>query len=188
MIVCATHKDEDGAILLLALIFVLILSLSIYGLVTFGGIGIKNTVNLKGQQSLEYAADGATEASIQAVRYSNYAWNYPLGNLQLVDCLPDGAIFAAPSTTPSLTINNTPITVDCIPGPPSPASHVTRVVTFYACPQAVSPCSAANSVVFATVDFEDVTPTGSDQCNNTNIMTCGMGEIITSWVVQTAND
>jgi len=176
---------EDGAILLLALIFVLIVTIAIFGLVTFGGVGIKNAANLKGQRSLEYAADGATAAAVQAVRYSYFTFNNP----QPVDCLPDGAVLTIPSTTASMTINNDQVTVDCIlgPQPTPPVAQFTRVVTFYACPQSVAPCNGNNSVVIATIDFEDVNSSGVGQCSATNTSTCGIGEVVGNWVVQTAN-
>jgi len=171
--------------LILALVFVLIVTLSIFGLITFGGVGILNASSLQGQRSLEYAADGATSASIQAVRYSYFAFNNP----QPVDCLPDGAVFTQPSTTASMSIDGDNMTVDCITGlPDSSVTQFTRVVTFYACLQTAAPCTANNSVVAATVDFEDVSPAGVDDClNATDASTCGIGEVISSWVVQTAN-
>src|SRR5579872_4413222 len=71
----SSTDNEGGAVLLLALIFVIVVTLSIFGLITFGGTGILNAANLQGQRSLEFAADGATTAAIQAVRYSNYQFN-----------------------------------------------------------------------------------------------------------------
>jgi len=188
-------SDEGGAILILALVFVLIVTLSIFALITFGGVGILNATNLQGQRSLEYAADGATSASIQAVRYSYY----PFTNPQPVDCLPDGTVLTLPfnhstntyeSTTSDITIDGENITVDCIAGQPDPSgAQFSRVVTFYACLQAAAPCTANNAVVAATVKFEDVSQAGVDQClSATDTSTCGTGEVISSWVVQTANN
>jgi hypothetical protein len=190
-----TYKEEDGAVLILALVFVLVVTLSIFGLITFGGTGILNATNLQGQRALEYAADGATSASIQAVRYSYFSFSNP----QPVDCLPDGAVLTLPlnastntyeSTTADIAINGDDITVDCIAGlPDSTVPQFTRVVTFYACLQTVAPCTANNSVVAATVDFEDYSPAHVDQCvNATTTATCGTGEVISTWVVETANN
>jgi hypothetical protein len=187
-------RSEDGAILILALIFMLIVSFAIYGLVTFGGVGILNATNLKGQRSLEYAADGAVTAAIQAVRYSPDTFSNP----QPVSCLPDGAVLQLTSdndeasSTASMKINGVPMAVDCIAGLASATPQFTRVVTFYACSQTNGPelCVAGNSVVAATVDFEDVTSSGVDQCSaSTNtLVTCGVGEEIATWAVQTANN
>jgi hypothetical protein len=191
-----TGSDEEGAILILALIFVIIVTLSIFGLITFGGVGILNATNLQGQRSLEYAADGATTASIQSVRYSYYNFS---NDPQPVDCLPDGAVLTLPpnpttgisqSTTADMPIDGDDMVVDCIAGlPDSSVPQYTRIVTFYACLQAVAPCTANNSIVAATVDFEDTSATGVDQCTGaTAVSTCGVGETISSWVVDRADD
>jgi hypothetical protein len=185
------RNDENGAILILALVFLIIVTLAIFGLITFGGVGILNSTNLKGQNALEYAADGATSAAVQAVRYSDDSFNNP----QPLDCLPDGAVLTLSgnqSTTPSMTINGDSIAVDCIAGqfPASTPSQISRIVNFYACSQTPTPvvCTANNSVVAASVEFEDESSTTLvDQCNSTTTLTCGTGEVIISWVVETAD-
>ena len=191
------NASEEGAILILALIFVLIVSLSVLSLITFGGVGIKNTVNLKGQRNLEYAADGATSAAIQAVRYSYQTFSaYPP-----TDCLPDGAVFTSGDTV-TITINSNIMVVDCTATvrPPNslPVNSSTRpedrVIAFYACTtlqltaSGGQPyCYAGNAIVAATVDFEDVSAGGFYECSNTNASTCGTGEAVESWAVQNAN-
>jgi hypothetical protein len=191
------HDDESGAVLILALIFVLVVTLSIFGLITFGGVGILNSTNLQGQRSLEYAADGATSAAIEAVRYSDDSFH----DYRPEDCLPDGAVLTLvtdPSTNPPLgesttsqmSIDGDAMMVDCITGlPNSSVPQFTRVVTFYACLQTAAPCTANNSIVAATVDFEDVSSAGVDDClSSTDSSTCGSGEVISSWVVQTSDN
>lgn len=190
-------RNDEGAVLILALIFMLIVSLAIYGLVTFGGVGILNATSLKGQRSLEYAADGATSTAIQAVRYSPYAFSNP----QPESCLPDGAELQLTSSsneasgTNFITINDVTMGVDCIASIASTTPQFTRVVTFYACLQPNAPttptaCVASNSIVAATVDFEDVNSSGVDNCSvsSDTLSTCGMGEEVASWTVQTANN
>jgi Tfp pilus assembly protein PilX len=185
-------RDEGGAVLILALVFVIIVTFSVFGLITFGGVGIKNTTGLSGQRSLEYAADGATTAAIAAVRYSPYSFNFAqLNSSQPTNCLPDGATFSSAINSPDaaapMSINGVSMAVDCIAGPSAPWP-VTRVVTFYSCLQ--GPCTASNAVVAATVDFEDVSSTGSSQCSiSLNVFsTCGTGEVITNWLVRNADD
>lgn len=177
--------------MILALVFVIIVTFSVFGLITFGGVGIKNTVGLKSQRALEYAADGATTAAIQAVRYSYLPFSaYPPS-----DCLPDGAVLSA-SDNVTMTINGDQMVVDCsstiLPSNLSPRPQ-DRVIAFYACtssqlsggPQ--NYCFAGNSIVTATVDFQDVSTGGVYQCSNINTTTCGTGESIISWVVETAD-
>jgi len=174
-------RDEGGAVLILALVFVIIVTFSVFGLITFGGVGIKNTTGLSGQRSLEYAADGATTTAIQAVRYSYLSFN----NSQPMSCLPDGAELSLPDNASPVTINGDAMSVDCIAGL-SASWPVTRVVTFYACLQ--GSCTANNAVVAATVDFEDVSSTGASQCSAAVLTTCGVGEVITNWLVRNADD
>ena len=60
---------EEGAILLLALVFVLVISLLLVALVSLAGNDLLNVSHLKSLRSLEYASDGAVDSAIQAVRY-----------------------------------------------------------------------------------------------------------------------
>jgi hypothetical protein len=176
--------DEDGAVLILALVFVIIVTLSIFGLITFGGTGILNATNLKGERSLEFAADGATTAAVQAVRYSYNSFNVTTEQ----DCLPDGPELSLPDSA-TMTINQIAMTVDCtqVPSTVTLPAGVTRAVIFDACQNA--PCSANNSALVATVYFYDTSASGVDDCSSpTNSSTCGTGILIESWVVESSND
>ena len=180
-----TRQDDSGAVLILALIFVIIVTISIFGLITFGGTGILNATNLEGQRSLEFAADGAATAAVQAVRYSNLGFN----TTSVEDCLPDGAVLNPASPTPqTMTVNGITMTVDCTATQlPASQPNVTRAIAFYACQQA--PCLANNSVVEAIVYFDDSSASGLDECSSpTETATCGAGMTIDSWVVETANN
>jgi hypothetical protein len=184
---------EGGAILILALVFILLISLSVLGLLTFGGNGIKDATSLQGQRSLEYAADGATTAAIQAVRYSYYAFNGPpTTNTNFTnapgDCLPDGAVLTLPDTA-SMTIDGVTMTVTCTGALytiPTPQQN-TRVITFYACLQ--GSCTSSNAILAATVAFQDLSPGGIYGCYDApDSTTCGTGVVIQSWTFETANN
>jgi hypothetical protein len=169
-------RNEDGAILLLALVFILLISFSILGLLTFGGTGIKDAADLQGQRSLEYAADGATTAAIQAVRYSYQAYSG-----SPADCLPGGTTMMIPEDGTNYTM-----TVDCVgtvEDSPAPEQY-SRAVTFYACTQ--SACSDSDAIVAATGEFQDLSPTtGIDACDDAHdVGTCGTGMVIDSWIVK----
>lgn len=62
-------RDDTGAALILALVFVVVAALSVGGLVTFAGNSLLDTAQLKVQRGIQYGADGATQIAIQAVRY-----------------------------------------------------------------------------------------------------------------------
>lgn len=71
-------RDESGAVLILALVFLVVAALALVGLVVFSGTQIVNTSNLKKQRGLDYAVNSATQIAIQAVRYSpNYYGGLP---------------------------------------------------------------------------------------------------------------
>jgi hypothetical protein len=171
-------QDDDGAILILALVFILLIALSVLGLLTFGGTGIKDAASLQGQRSVEYAADGATTAAIQTVRYSYEAYD---GNTNPAgDCLPTGSTIMIPEDGVNYTL-----TVDCsgtLEAAPTPQQY-TREVSFYACMQ--SSCSESNAIVAATVDFQDLSSvTGVDGCDSSDTSTCGTGMVISDWIVK----
>jgi hypothetical protein len=178
----ADHYDQsqEGAILILALVFILLIAFSVLGLLTFGGTGITDATSLQGQRDLQYSADGAITAAIQSVRYtSNY---YDVVNQEpTTDCLPNGV--------PSMTLDGDQMTVGCTGtlALPVPQQN-TRVITFYAClgsaSGTASPCSYSNAIVAVTVDFQDISSSGFYDCSDpADSLTCGTGMTIANWVV-----
>ena len=67
----ALSGGEEGATLILALVFMIIIALVLLAAVTFAGNGLLNTSNLLQQQSLEYRSNGAAEVAVQTVRYTD---------------------------------------------------------------------------------------------------------------------
>lgn len=163
-------RNEAGAVLILALVFVLIVSVSVLALLSLGGGSLLSTGNLRTLRSTEYAADGAVDAAMQATRYSYNAYTTS-GN-----CLPNGA--------PTVTISGTTVMVNCS-GKLNTQSASTRVINFYACLQ--STCTSANNILAAQVTFDDYSTTGSYSCAVSTATTCGTGMIINSWVVKNAS-
>lgn len=163
--------DERGAVLILAMVFVLIVSISILALLSLGGNSLLNTANLQSQRSIEYSADGAADAAVQAVRYSFDAYTTS------GDCLPSGIT--------AMTISGVSTTVDCS-GSTSAYSAQTRVVNFYACQHAT--CTSGNATVEAQVTFDDYSATGAYACSTSSTTTCGTGVTIDNWTVETATN
>jgi len=163
-------RDEEGATLVLALVFIIIIALVLVPLVTLSGNGLQNTSNLLQEQSLEYRSSGAVEVAIQTVRYTDAAYK-------------GGSCFAGGSPTVQIGQagpNNPPVYVNCSSQPPSDTG-VTREINVYACGS--TNCSASNYTVWATVDFQD-DPT----CSPASIGACGGTESIKSWLVHNANN
>jgi hypothetical protein len=162
-------RDEQGAVLILALLFVVIVGATVIALLSLGGNGLLDTVKLQQLRSTEYAADDATTAAVQTVRYSDNAYTAP------GSCLPVGVT--------SMDISGVTMFVDCAGAPPA-LSAQTRVVNFYACEQAS--CSPSNFMLQAEVTFDDYSATSSYACSAVSTTTCGTGMTIDKWTVVNA--
>ena len=170
------RRDEDGASLIIALVFVLLISLILLAIVTLSGTNIVNTTNLQNERTLEYSAEGGVQAALQAIRYATPGQTSTFcgGSPALAPPAPiDGAV------------------VYCQLGDLTYA----RVLNFEACPPAVSAASCANNVnkadvLTATVLISDVasgcTSGGSPGCYNPP-STSGTSVTVESWIVDRAN-
>ena len=73
----ARPPDESGAVLVLALVFMIATALVVTGLTAWSGNDIKNIGNLKVARSALYASGGATQTAISNVRYTYPASTSP---------------------------------------------------------------------------------------------------------------
>lgn len=169
------RREEDGSVLILALIFILLTSLVLVPLAGFGTTALSNTANLNRQLSLEYAADGATEAAVQFVRYA------PTTYLTTANCLP-GAVISLTASAPSMETYCS--------GTSDNESAQTRVVTFSTClaGESQSLC-LAGPLLQAVVAFDDFSSTNVIDCTALPVVTttCGTAMTINGWVVESAN-
>lgn len=99
------RRDESGAALVIALVFVVVGALTLVALVTFAGSALFGTAQLRAVRALQYAGNGATDIAIQAVRYSPTAFNKPT----LSPVTPPQNCLG----TTSVLINNYNVAVDC---------------------------------------------------------------------------
>jgi len=185
-------EDESGAVLILALIFIIAIAVIMLSLLSLTGNDIINASNLQSERSLAYAADGATTASIQAVRYSDTQFSTSATQ----PCMPDDAS--------SVDVDGVKITVACdgtsmdAEATPSCLANrstlacTTRVVRFFACTVGGPSCSAGSSnlVLQAEVAFDDYSdpPESTDVCApSTGTETCGSGMAVVFWSVVGTN-
>lgn len=70
------RRDERGAALVLALVFLVVAALTLTALVSFAGSGLLDAGPLTAERGLQYGANGATEIAIQRVRYQTTGANY----------------------------------------------------------------------------------------------------------------
>ena len=167
-------RDDRGASLILALIFVFAVGLA---LVAIGGLAttsLRNTSNLQQLRSSESSAEAATTVALRYVQTSYAASIY---SHTLTSCLP-----GAPGATVDSTV------VSCVePTIPSPPPGYSRLVDFYACPSSTvwSACTAASSslVLHAQVAYSDWSFTGANACSSSSQATCGSGIALESWDV-----
>ncbi|HZU80806.1 MAG TPA: hypothetical protein VE991_12890 [Acidimicrobiales bacterium] len=151
----------------MALIFLVAISLVVVALATQTTNNVKNSVALKGQRSLEFGANSATEIAVQQARYE---YSVPSGPNACLSGLPvNGTTFAV---TCSTTYN--------------PASASTRVVAFYTCSS--GSCGPSNNLVAAQVSFNDYSAAGIDSCSVATTASCGTGMAVNSWVLSTASN
>jgi len=183
---------EDGASLIIAMILLMVVSVAVLAVLGFAGNGLLSTAQLKAQRSLEYAADSATNAAVQGVRYSPYAFDggtyggvvSPTDS----DCLPNGPALVIPDVA-VMTINGQSMTVDCATANLPPTPQATRTVNFYACLTAKAPCTQAKAIVYAQVGYNDYSQFDIYLCSDSaDVGTCGTGMTINQWIVETGNN
>ena len=103
-------RDEEGAVLLLAMGFLVFFSLVIGATLTFAEASLLSTQRLREQRSTAYAADGAIDAAIQVGRSDTGVGGY--GDAR---CQAPGTSSATPVllTTTASTSDATQIDVIC---------------------------------------------------------------------------
>ena len=196
-------RNESGAILILALLFVVGIAFSVIALTSLVGNDLKSSTNLRSVRQISYAAEGATTASIQAVRYSYYAFNGPGSGATNSSgvCLPDGAAFTIPDNASAMSIDDTSVYVYCVGVLNSTTSTrngvpgESRQVSFFACqllpnesPSQNETRCLASPTLEAIVLFNDSSSAGVYLCSSLpNNATCGTNMTIKNWDVTSQN-
>jgi len=175
------QRDEEGATLLLAVIFMVVIALILLALVTLTGNDLRNTTNVITQQTLEYSATAAVDMAIENVQYTDPSL---VGGP--VACLPAKAGQPSPaSIVPLASGSPSPPTiwVTCSYGPNNtygpwnvPGSTAygpyTRQLFVFACGGGSPTCGTSGTpVVSATVELVD-----GASCSSTAVATCGQGQ------------
>ena len=63
-------EGQEGAALVLALIFLIVGTLTVISLTNLTGVNLTTTFSLQGERAVEYTADGGVDGAIQALRYT----------------------------------------------------------------------------------------------------------------------
>jgi Tfp pilus assembly protein PilX len=181
-------RDERGASLILALIFIIVISAMTTALTSWVTADLKNTSKFTSAQSIESAANSATEAALQSVRYDFES--------ATINAKPPVPCWTTPLPAGQITITeqnfSQSFSVFCSTLY-QPSSTKTRTVTISTCTYSASASAAAtcaaNPLLQAVVIFNAYPSVGASQCtpivppNNppADQTTCGAGMTIVSW-------
>ncbi len=165
------RHDEHGAVLILALIFLVAAGAIITALLGWGGNDIRNVAAFQQNRTLNYAAGSAMQVQIQTVRYDSSACTNSYSSI--------------PIPNPG---NNVTIDIWCSLTQFNPTKANTRVVTLTACSDTArlaNTCSQANPYLTVVVTFGDYSSTNqfslSSPCTPAMSPSCGTTMTINSW-------
>ena len=174
-------RGESGSVLILALAYIVSISLIVGALADFAMNDLNNTTHFRSASSLNYAVSSTAQVAIQSIRYTpqmpatqspalGTCWNPSSGALS------------------ELSMNSYTVAVWCSTVQ-NLASARTRVVTIYACPEAAGfndlvgggiSCQA-NPYLLAQVAYDDYLPGGLTM-KTTCTVTCGEAAKIEKWI------
>ena len=182
----AAARDESGAVLILAFIFLLVVGVTVGSLADWATNDLDNTAHFTSARSLQYSTESAVELAMQNMRTNPLLPTpaAPTPTLTL-NASPPAPCFANGSSTPP-AVNGASAAVWCSTEW-NPTSAATRVVTFSACPvtpgETSSSC-AANPYLQAVVTYDDY-PAGGITAPTTPpvpcTVYCGTTMTVNSW-------
>jgi len=181
--------DETGALLILALIFLVVISALCASLSLWATNNLNNTGKFATSLSLQSASNSITQLAVQDVRY-NFS-DSTLNTSPPQPCWTSAPPLAPVSQQQFGAVN---VAVWCTTQW-NPLSADTRVVTFTACPETAFPngtlagtinaaatACAANPFLEAVVEFDDFpTSISADNCLPLSNTTCGTTFTVLSW-------
>lgn len=163
-------RGSDGAILILALVFLVAVSLAVLAMSTWADNSLSETLHFESSSSLGDALGAAIQVEAQHFRY-----NYAGATDGLTTCTPGNGVVG------SITVE-----VYCSIVVNTNAAD-TRVVTFYACQssEAESTCYTT-PYLLATVSYDDYSRSGSTVNDSTcsskyDELTCGSAMSVIAW-------
>ena len=153
-VVGSRRQDESGAVLILALVFLLAVSLIVTGLLTFVGTSLTASGTYSNDRNVQYAATDAVNLAISNTRYTFDPYSL-LDAASPQSCLTPAYPVAGQSTS---------IAVYCsMVWQPNNANGYTRTITYSACTSDFTATAcAATPLLQAVVAFDD-NPPGSVQ-------------------------
>ena len=169
-----TRHDESGATLILALVFLVVVSLIGVSIANWVGSDLVNVLNFRAARAVQGTANSAAELAVQSLRY-----NFSAATLNASPPVPCWTTSPSPS---QLNLNGQSVSAWCSTRW-QPLSTSTRIVTITACPSSFSAVSCANQpLLLGVVSFDDYSSSssaiGAVQCTTL----CGTEMTVDSWV------
>lgn len=170
-----TNRDEAGASLLLALIFLTVISVTVASLLGLIGGGLADSIDFKQARTVESAANSTAELALQYVRYNFQANTVNSPNPEICT-----------SSLPSL-LNLSPMEAYCRTQWDSTSGSRTVIVSV--CEGGVIPLTCENQPLLqAVVYFNDNSVSSKNTCTPVTgtppvSTTCGSGLSVVSWVI-----
>ena len=201
-----TNDEEQGAILMLALILMLLVSLTIAGLLQWVNTDLSNSTNFQAGNVNQQSSSGAVNIALQTSRYATWAdpFTEDCSNQTMapftdsasgMSSARNGTFFTNGSSPTSKVATLVPVQVWCSGTQAANGNATNRDVKIVACPVSMEPagCSATNPYLSTEVSFVDqgslTTTTTQNQGNNSNngnnyqySYIPGLSQTITNWV------
>jgi hypothetical protein len=190
-----SERDETGAILILAMAFLLVVSVIVASLATWTTNNLNNTLQFQSAGSKLYAAEGATEVALRASRYT-----VPVNTTSVGYVCPG----LSNLSKPLVSVNGYYVQDWCVTTATNSSPSYTRQVVLTACllPSGSSTLTGACQIngnttvptlLTAIVDIDDNPLVISSSynpavpnCSPGSPSTCGTTMTIISWVPQAA--
>ena len=184
------RDDEAGAVLVLALLFLVVVGMLVGGLASWTANDLRNTLSFQQDRSAHYALTSATQVAIQSIRYTPL-----LGAGQTQNASPPSYCWGTSGDSyggSELTTQNDAVETYCSTVY-TPTSAATRVVTISACLQSLlptgtpaAPTACAQTPGLQTVVTFDDYYSGNPTANQGQCVTsCGNGMTINSSISKT---
>ena len=201
-----TNDEEQGAILMLALILMLLVSLTIAGLLQWVNTDLSNSTNFQAGNVNQQSSSGAVNIALQTSRYATWAdpFTEDCSNQTMapftdsasgMSSARNGTFFTNGSSPTSKVATLVPVQVWCSGTQAANGNATNRDIKIVACPVSMEPagCSATNPYLSTEISFVDqgspTTTTTQNQGNNWNngnsyqySYVPGLSQTITNWV------
>jgi hypothetical protein len=191
----ARFDDETGAVLLLALAYIIAISLIVGALADWAMNDLNNTTHFNSTSQLHIAVSSVTNLAIQNIRYTPDPSNPTSSPTPVGPCWTPAA--GGPANVSQYLVDTYTVAVWCTTSTAF-ASEQTRTVTLYACLSsltsgsstitinaAMASCQTTQNLLTAIVVFDDYPPQGAPgqtkQCN-LGLGQCGEGMKLLSWL------